>query len=191
MGRLERVAAWVARRPAPVLAAVVLLSVLGGALAALTLRPSTGTDTLVGRSSDSWEATARYHMRFGQDAVYVLVRQDLVRTLLTEDLQAVLGLEGCLAGNVPSGVVPPGGPDGPCGRLAETKPVQVVYGPGTFINESVRQISDQFTQLSTEARAKGQQAAQTAREVARRAGMTPEATRAFVQQAQDAATAPF
>ena len=30
------------------------------------------------------------------------------------------------------------GANGPCARLAKNKPVQVVYGPGTFINESGR-----------------------------------------------------
>ena len=52
----------------------------------------------------------------------------------------MLGLEGCIAGNLPAGATPPGGADGPCGRLARAKPVKVVFGPGTFINEAVRQL---------------------------------------------------
>ncbi|HEU4658078.1 MAG TPA: MMPL family transporter [Capillimicrobium sp.] len=190
-GPLERLAAWVARRPVPVLAAVVALALAGAALAAATLRPSSGTDTLVGRSSDSWQATERYHERFGEDAVYVLVRQDLVRTLLTEDLQRVLGLEGCLSGNAPAGATPAGGPDGPCAQLARTKPVQVVYGPGTFVNESVRQISDQFTARSAEKAAQAKRAAQAAERLALRRGYSPERARQLAQQARRLVDAQF
>ena len=107
-------------------------------LAALTLRPSSSADTLIGRSTATWQATERYHERFGDDAIYVLVREDLRKLLLTTDLETVLGLEGCLAGNPPSGATPAGGTNGPCARARRTKPAQVVYGPGTFVNEAVQ-----------------------------------------------------
>ena len=80
------------------------------------LEPETGTDTLVGRGSDTYEATERYYERFGDDAVIILVRGDLSKLTLTSDLGRLLGLEGCVSGNVPSGVTPRGGPDGPCAQ---------------------------------------------------------------------------
>src|SRR5437588_835099 len=133
-----------ARRPRATLLVVLALALAGGALAT-SLAPTAATDTLVGRSNSTYQATQRYHRLFGDDAVIVLIRGPLPQLVLTQDLERVLGLEGCLSGNLPPRVAPPGGPRGPCAVLARTRPVQVVYGPGTFINESVRQITDQLT----------------------------------------------
>jgi hydrophobe/amphiphile efflux-3 (HAE3) family protein len=188
---LERLVAWVARRPAAVLGAVLVVSLAAAALAALTLKPSSGTETLVGRSSDTWQATQRYHERFGDDAVYVLVHEDLTRLLLTEDVQRVLALEGCLSGNAPAGVTPIGGVAGACGRLARTKPVQVVYGPGTFINESVRQISDEFAAQSKRKSEQGERAAQAAYELAKKRGFSEQRARRYAQQARELVNAQF
>ena len=52
----------------------------------------------------------------------MLVRGDLPRLVLTSDLNRLLGLEGCLSGNVPAGAVPPGGAGGPCARLGASQP---------------------------------------------------------------------
>ena len=123
-----------------------------GAALALRLSPSAATGTLVGSGSDAGRATEIAHQRFGDDAVYVLIRGDLPRLVLTSDLNRLLGLEGCLSGNVPEGVTPPGGASGPCGRLAVVKPARVVYGPGTFINSSVTELTEQL-QAQTRARA--------------------------------------
>ena len=153
--RLERIVRVAVRRPGLVVALTALLALGGGALA-LGLRPDTDVDTLVSRDSETFQATERYHDRFGEDAIVVLVREELPQLVLTSDLGRLLGLEGCLSGNIPREVRrPPGGPRGPCAQLARDKPVQVVYGPGTFVNESVRQIQEQFT---------AQQAAQAQRE---------------------------
>src|SRR3712207_3433145 len=124
---LSRVVGFAARRPVPVLAATALLAVLGGLLA-LRLEPSTATDTLVGHGSDSFEATDTYYDKFGQDAVYVLVRGDLAKLTLTSDLGRLLGLEGCISGNIPANVTPRGGREGPCAQLGRTKPAKVVFG---------------------------------------------------------------
>ncbi|UGS37993.1 efflux RND transporter permease subunit [Capillimicrobium parvum] len=188
---LQRLVAWVARRPWIVLAVMLALSAGAVTLAALTLRPSSSADTLIGRSTDTWQATERYHERFGDDAIYVLVREDLRKLLLTTDLETVLGLEGCLAGNPPSGATPAGGTNGPCGRLAETKPVQVVYGPGTFVNESVRQIGDQFSAQSTQRAAQAEQAAEAAYKLARKRGYDVARARTFAQQARRLVEAEF
>ena len=69
---------------------------------ALRLEPSASTDTLVNRSSSSFKATESFKQEFGDDAVVVLVKGDLERTLLTSDLATLIKLEGCLSGNVPA-----------------------------------------------------------------------------------------
>ncbi len=153
--RLEGIVRAAVRRPGLVVALVGLLAVGGGVLA-LGLRPSAATDTLVGRDTSTFKATEHFHQRFGDDAVIVLVREELPQLVLTSDLGRLLGLEGCISGNVPREVTKlPGGANGPCAKLAKDKSVQVVYGPGTFINESVRQIQEQFA---------GQQQAEAQRE---------------------------
>ena len=81
--------------------AVTALLALGGAVLALRLEPSAATDTLVDGDSDSFQATERFKQDFGDDAVVVLVRGELSKTVLTDDLGRVLRLEGCLSGNVP------------------------------------------------------------------------------------------
>ncbi len=145
-------------RPWVVLAAVLAIAA-GGALLALRLSPSAATGTLVGSSGD---ATRVAHEKFGDDAVYVLVRGDLTRMMLTADLNRLVGVEGCLSGNVPRGAVAAGA----CGRLASLRAVQVVYGPGTFVNSAVEQITVQL-QAQTRARAaQADRAAAAARKLA-------------------------
>ena len=161
---------WAAARPGRVLAAVLVLAVLGGGLALWRLAPSASTSALVGSGSAAGRATATVQSRFGDDAVYVLVRGDLARLVLTADLNKLLGLEGCLSGNVPAGAAAPGGAGSPCAALARSKPVRVVYGPGTFINSSVSEITEQL-QAQTRARAaQADRAREAARRVARVAG---------------------
>ncbi|HMJ04091.1 MAG TPA: MMPL family transporter, partial [Conexibacter sp.] len=138
---LERIARAAAARPIGVLLAVAALA-LGGGLLALTLEPSTGADTLASRSSDAYRATDDLHRRFGDDAVVILVDERVADLVLTADLGRTIRLEGCLGGNVPSGARPYGGADSPCAALARMRPVRIVYGPGTFLNESVRAVQD-------------------------------------------------
>jgi uncharacterized protein len=141
---MHRLVAASARRPGRVLAVVALLVIAGGVLAVSTLRPSAATSTLAGHGTDEYAATQELHRRFGDDAVAVLVRGDLPQLVLTKNIDTLLGLEGCLSGNKPQGVQAPGGPNGPCGQLARTKPAKVVYGPATFINQAVEQITGQY-----------------------------------------------
>ena len=72
-------------------------------------QPSASTDTLVNRSSAAFKATERFKKEFGDDAVVVLVKGDLERTLLTSDLATLIRLEGCLSGNVPAKADRPNG----------------------------------------------------------------------------------
>src|SRR5918992_220732 len=166
---LERVVRAAAHRPRRVLALVALLCAVATALA-LGLQPSAATSTLAGRSSDTYQATERYRERFGDHAIVVLVRGPLEQLVLTENLGRLLGLEGCLSGNRPEGRPAPGGERGPCAELARTKPVQVVYGPGTFINSAVGELQDQLKAQLAARGAEARRAARAARRVARRQG---------------------
>jgi uncharacterized protein len=160
-----------ARRPLVTGLIVVALTLVGAAFA-LRLHPSARTDTLVGRGSDAYAATTELHSRFGDDPVIVLIRGDLRRTVLTDDLERVVGLEGCISGRVPAKVTPRGGRNGPCAKLSRLnpRPVKVVYGPGTFINESAGQIADAFNKTKNEKTQEAQQAAQAAYKIARSQG---------------------
>ncbi|MCW2989572.1 MAG: superfamily protein-like exporter [Solirubrobacterales bacterium] len=160
-----------ARRPLVVLAATALL-VVAGALFALRLEPSAATDTLVGSGTPEYRATQEFHQKFGDDAVYVLVQGPLSKLVLTSDLERLVALEGCIGGNVPKGVAPLGGAHSPCAALARTKPVKVVFGPGTFINESVAQISDEFSAQTKAAQADTRRVQIAARKLALARGMS-------------------
>jgi uncharacterized protein len=182
--RLERVARAAAARPLPVLLAVALLALAGGLLA-LRLEPSTGTDTLASRSSAAFKATDDLHRRFGDDAVVVLIDERVANLVLTDDLGRTIRLEGCLGGNVPRGARPYGGTSSPCAALARLKPVKLVYGPGTFLNESVRVVQNAVTQQLQALQQQVANAAAAARAQAARAGLDATAQ----QQAADSARA--
>jgi predicted RND superfamily exporter protein len=178
------------RRPWRVLAVVAVL-IAGGALAALRLPVSAGTSTLVSGSSDAGRATQAVHSRFGDEAVYVLVRGDLPRLVLTSDLNRLLGLEGCLSGNVPAGAVPPGGVSGPCAQLGAARPVRVVYGPGTFINSSVEELTKQLQGRTRERAAQADRAREAAVRLARSKGYSAAEARRFGSQAEKLVYAQF
>ncbi len=152
--RLEGLARIAARRPA-LTVAIVLAAALAGGVLALGLRPSAGSDTFVSRSSSSYRATQDDHQHFGSDAVVILIKEPLPNLVETKDLATVTQLEACLAGKVvvasaqlqsfvpakPGSRPPYGGYGSPCGKLMQAKPVQVVYGPGTFLTEAVADIN--------------------------------------------------
>jgi hydrophobe/amphiphile efflux-3 (HAE3) family protein len=154
-----------------VLVVIAALALAGIALA-VQLKPDAGIDTLVGTRSEAYGATTTMRQRFGDDPIIVLVRGDLTKLLLTQDLERLLALEGCISGNLPAGATPPGGANGPCGRLAATKPVKVVFGPGTFINEAVRQLGAGFVRRLRQNAAQAGAAAAAARSAALRHGLS-------------------
>lgn len=128
------------RRPLLVVVCALVLGVAGAGLA-LGLSPSTAVSTFVEGSSPSYKATQSFYRSFGQEPVEIVVKGNLQRLLLSEDLEKLVGLEGCLAGRVSgSALSNAGGRDGPCAKLANTRPAKVVIGPGTFINEAALQI---------------------------------------------------
>lgn len=173
-----RAAALAARRATIVIIVAGVLAAAAGVLA-LGLDASAEPDTLVDRDDRTAMATERFHRDFGGEPIAVLVRGRsntvkcepacrLADLLLTEDLARIAALEGCLSGNVPRGARPLAPA---CTELGRRRPIQVVYGPGTFINESVRQVSSRFEAQRREKSAEAAQAARAAREVARARGL--------------------
>ena len=134
--------------------AVAMTLALAGAMLALGLSPSASTSTFVSSSSPQYKATQRYYQSFGEEPVNVVVRGSLQQLLLGSDIDKLVGLEGCLSGNVPvSALASEGGVRGPCGQLAKAKAVKVVLGPGTFVNEAAEQIDEQLTNQTKQAEA--------------------------------------
>jgi len=155
---LSKLAGGAARRPWPVLALALALGLLGVAFA-LRLAPTAATSTFVSSSSPAYEATQRFYGGFGEEPVEILVKGNLQQLVLSSDIERLLGLEGCLSGNVPaSGLAVEGGTDGPCGQLSHIKTVKVVLGPGTFINEAAGQIDEQLASESRRAEVQARQA---------------------------------
>ena len=180
--RFERIVRAVARRPRLVLAVVVALALAGAALA-LRLEPSAGTDTLVDEGTASFQATERYRDRFGDEAVIVLVKGDLQRTMLTPDLGRLVSLEGCLSGNVPAeGLkeLPP-----VCTDLAREKPAKVVYGPGTFVNTAANEILKGFEARRAENARQAAEAGEAARKASKSRGDPVGTQRRLKRQAEE------
>jgi uncharacterized protein len=164
------VAGAAARRPIAVLVTLAVLALAGAALA-LRLEPSAAIDTLVDRSSPAFKDTQRFRRQFGDEAVVVLVKGNLQRTVLTSDLGRLLRLEGCLSGNVPNqGLrsLPP-----VCREIARLHPAKVVYGPGTFINTAAGQIAKQFAREQAVTATVARRAAAVERRRAARSGASP------------------
>ncbi|HEY7633437.1 MAG TPA: MMPL family transporter [Thermoleophilaceae bacterium] len=170
------------------------------AVFALRLEPSASTDTLVNKSSSSFKATEQFKKQFGDDAVVILVKGDLQRTLLTSDLRTLIELEGCLSGNVPAKSVVQNGKVVAVGRdrmpsectgLAETKPAKVVYGPGTFVNTAVERITQGLSQVSAQEQARSQQVGEAARKAAAAKGYSKARQDKLAAEAQKLVAAQF
>jgi uncharacterized protein len=180
-----------ARKP---LLTIVLLGVLGVgcAIAALGLRPTAATDTLVGRSSSAYKDTQDFYARFGEEPVEVLVKGDLRKLVLSSDLERLLGLEGCLSGNLPpAALAQEGGARGPCGQLTRAKTVKVVFGPGTFLNEAALQIDSALASRSAQAEAEAKRASSTVRRAALARGLGAQQAGSLATQARKATMAGF
>jgi hydrophobe/amphiphile efflux-3 (HAE3) family protein len=182
--RFEGIASAAARRPVVTLGVIALLA-LGGALLALRLQPDAGTDTFVSNSTPSAQATADDHQHFGGDAVVILVREPLTDLVETRDLAIVSQLEACLAGQTiiagqtafttaPASQHPYGGWHSACGRLRKANAVEVVYGPGTFLNRAVTAVDQQITQVISSADATIQKDEAAAYKLSLAQHMTPK-----------------
>ncbi len=187
---LERIVRAAMRWPALAVGLVAGLGIAGGAFA-LGLATDASTKTIVGDASPAARANDIEHQRFGDDAVDILVRQPLRYTVLTSDLGKLIRLEGCLAGNIPSGQKPYGPPGGPCWQLAATRPAQVVYGPGTFLLEAVNQLTVQFEQQAQASQRDAQNKALLAMRVAASEGRTRAQQQRIGQEVQQLVSAQF
>jgi uncharacterized protein len=182
------------RRATAVVWGVAALSAIS-ALLALRLDSSATTATLFDRDSAASKATEQLHREFGGEPVIVLIRTRkqgcpggrncrLTDLLLTPDLIRVLAFEGCVSGNIPRGAKVPAPV---CEKFAESKPFRIVNGPGTFINESARQISARIRRQQGRSAAEAEQAADAARRVAAAKGLSQAEQKRLAQQARQLA----
>src|SRR4051795_143159 len=187
--RFARITAAASRRPLLTIALVALLSLAGALIALTSLQPSTSTDTLIDKSSSSFDATNKYRDLFGGDPVVIMAKGDRRKSVETSDLGRLLQLEGCLAGNVPAqGLkqLPP-----VCTTLANEHPVKVVYGPGTFVNTAAGEILDGLNARKNAKAKEAQQAAAAARELARRKGYSKARQEKLASEANSLVYAQF
>jgi uncharacterized protein len=184
-------AAGAARRP---LLTILLLCVLGigCGLAALGLRPTAATDTLVGSSSSTYKETQRFYKNFGEEPIEVLVKGNVRKLVLSPDIVRLAGLEGCLSGTVPAtGLAQEGGMSGPCGQLDHAKTVKVVFGPGTFLTEATSQIDHTLAARSAQAEAEAKKASSTVYHEAIARGLEPVQASALSEEASKATLAGY
>jgi uncharacterized protein len=154
------------RRPLLVVVLATMLG-LGGGVLALGLRPSAATSTFVNSSSAGYKATQRFYGAFGEEPVEVMVQGDLRQLLLSSDIDRLVGLEGCLSGNVPAaGLAHEGGLAGPCAQIGRLGTVKVAIGPGTFVNEAATQIDEQLSAQGKQAETQARQARRAISKVA-------------------------
>jgi hydrophobe/amphiphile efflux-3 (HAE3) family protein len=180
-----------ARRPLVTLAIAAVLGLAGAGLA-LRLEPTAATSSFVSSASPGYRATQRFYRSFGEEPVQVLVKGNLQQLLLSSDIDRLVGLEGCLSGNVPpAGLAGEGGRGGPCGQLARAKTVKVVLGPGTFVNEAADQIDEQLSAQTSQAAAQAGEAERVVRGAALKRGLPPAEAQALGRQASRITLARF
>jgi hypothetical protein len=186
---LGRLTGAVARAPARTLAVIIALAA-AGALASLSLRPSVEQDTLISGSSAAYRATLAAARAFGAAPVVVLVREPLGELLAPADVVTISRLEACIAGRAAAAVGAGGrssprgaldgfaGPGSPCAYLMRGRPVQVVYGPGTFVDRAIAAVDAQLAAIRATDRRSVARAARTAYRLARTRGLSPALARA-------------
>ena len=171
---------------------VAIVLGLAGAGLALRLRPTAATSTFVSSSSSQYKTTQRFYRNFGEEPIEVLVKGDLQKLVLSEDIERLVGLEGCLSGNVPtSALANEGGPKGPCGQLARARTVKVVFGPGTFVNEAANQIDEQLAGQTKQAEAQAKQAERVVTRAALHRGLGASEAQTLGKQANKITMARF
>ena len=137
------------------------------------------------RPSASTRASAKSRSRCSS-------RADLQQLVLSSDIDRLVGLEGCLSGNVPASALGrEGGASGPCGQLARAHTVKVVFGPGTFVNEAANQIDEQLAAQTKQAEAQAKQAEHVVTRAALRRGLSAAEAQTLGRQASKITTARF
>jgi len=181
---LAALAGSAARRTTLVLALALALGAAGAAVA-LRLHPTAAASTLVSSSSPEYAATQRFYAKFGEEPVQVLVRGDLQQLLLSSDIDRLVGLEGCLSGNVPpSALAREGGPRGPCAQLGKARSIKVVLGPGTFVNEAATEIDEALAAQNRQARQQARAAERAVLKAALARGLGSARAHALAGQAR-------
>jgi predicted RND superfamily exporter protein len=168
------------KRNAAAVVAVTAALGLAGLLLALGLSPSASSDKLSAGGAAK-DATAAHHRAFGDEPVVILVKGRLSRLLLMEDVQRLLGLEGCISGNLPANaktLAPV------CREFANRKPVEVVYGPGTFINDAAGRILDRVGLQQAVIQRETERAARRAMRAAKAQGLDRQAQLGAADQAR-------
>jgi hydrophobe/amphiphile efflux-3 (HAE3) family protein len=161
-------AARISLKKPPIVIALVGLLAVGAALMALNLTPDTGVESITGTSSQTYKDTQTWAKNFGGDPIVVVAKGNVADMMLGSDLGVMLGLEGCLSGNIPKAALP--SQPKVCKEIAKLHPAVAVYGPGTFVNTAVLSIADTITSLTKQAEKQGREAGQAAAEIARRQG---------------------
>lgn len=154
-------------RPRWLLAACVALVVASGLLAAR----GTGTsgDLLAGGRTDVGRATQAQRAALGDEPIVVVASGDLRETLAPANLMALMRLEG---------------------RLARLKGVRSVFGPATFVNQTVLQIERVLRTTLGPAAERADGAARAAVAAARARGADPAAAQRAGEQARVRALGP-
>jgi hydrophobe/amphiphile efflux-3 (HAE3) family protein len=173
------------RRPLLVCVCALALGLAGAGLA-VGLTPSTALTTFVEGSSPSYRATQSFYRSFGGEPIEIVVKGNLQRLLLSEDVERLVGLEGCLAGRVSGGSLSgAGGASGPCAQLARTRPTKVVIGPGTFINEAALQIEEGLINREHQARRRASTAQRAVQQRALARGLSSAEAQTLGKQAAE------
>jgi hypothetical protein len=182
-GFFARLAGGAARRARLVVVVAVVLG-LGAAGLALRLHPTAATSTFVSSSNPEYRATQSFYESFGEEPIAVLVKGNLQQLVLSSDVERLVGLEGCLSGNVPASALPSeGGMAGPCGQLARAHTVKVVFGPGTFINESATRIDEQLAAQTHQSEVLAKQAERAVTKAALARGLSASQAQALGREA--------
>ena len=190
-GLLRRLVGAVTRRPLVVLGVTAALALAGGALA-LRLEPSAATETLVNRGSDTFKDTERFKRDFGDEAILVLVRGELTRTVLTADLSRLIRLEGCLSAatcRTTSAVWAACRPYAARSRSSTPRRWSTARGPSS--TRPSRQIKSELAKQIQRSSTQATQAAEAARRLSKRRGDPPAEQERLAAAAAKAVQAQF
>ncbi len=177
-------AARISLKKPPIVIAFAGVLAVGAALLALNLTPDTGVESITGTKSETYKSTQVWAKNFGGDPIIVVAKGNVAEMTLGSDLGVLLGLEGCLSGNIPKAAL--AASPKVCKDIAKLRPAVAVFGPGTFVNTAVISISDTITALTKEAEKQGKEAGEAAAEVARRSGKGEQAQAKARKAAEDA-----
>ncbi len=162
LGRLLALATRAPRATLIVLAAVAVAGAVAGVLVPVDGR----LDRLAPSGSAAERAGETERASFGGDTAVIVIRGDMVRTLLDEaDRLRVGGLEGCLGGIVDKKAKP-----GPCTRIRDLNAVKSVDGPITYLNSAIASIGFKVSDKTAEVLQASTAAKTAAEEQARKDG---------------------